>query len=65
MTEEGGVTMLNDDYYKQVCEYSMSMRMAKTMLKEGIISEEDYVKIDKIIADKYGINSCSIFRMSA
>lgn len=57
--------MFNNDYYKRVCAYSLSMRMAKSMLKEGIISEEDYVKIDKIIADKYGINSCSIFRMSA
>jgi len=57
--------VFDNDYYKRVCEYSLSMRMAKTMLKEGIISEEDYVKIDKIMADKYDINSCSIFRMSA
>ena len=56
---------MDKKYFENIYAYSLSMRMAKTMLKEGIISEEDYVKIDKIIADKYGINSCSIFRMSA
>ncbi len=32
------------------------------MLKKGIISREEYRKIDEIIAKKYGISLCSIFR---
>jgi len=32
------------------------------MLAAGIIAPEEYAKIDTIIAKKYGISSCSIYR---
>lgn len=54
-----------NDYYKQLCAYKLSMQMAKSMLGKGVISQGDYSKIDKIIAKKYGINSCSIYRNKA
>ena len=37
------------------------MSVALGMLREGIISEEEYDQIDRIIANKYGLNSGSLF----
>lgn len=56
---------MKDEYYKNVCAYTQAMAMAKSMLKQRIISAEDYCKIDKIIAGKYGLASCSIYRENA
>lgn len=49
------------EYYKALTFYKSSMKQAKTMLELGLISTEDYSKIDTKLAQKYGINSCSIF----
>ncbi len=56
---------MKDEYYKNVCAYKRAMAMAKSMLKQRIISAEEYCKIDKIIAGKYGLDSCSIYRENA
>lgn len=53
------------DNYENLCTYKRTMLIANNLLICGIISTEDYRKIDKIIADKYGINSCSIYRENA
>lgn len=45
-----------------IIRYKTSMAMFKDLLKRGIITAEEYAKIDTIIAKKYGVNSCSIFR---
>ena len=37
------------------------MSLAEAMLTDGIISEKDYVKIDRVIAKKYGLSLCSIY----
>ena len=34
-------------------------------LTEGVISRNEYVEIDRIIAKKYGLSSCSIYRRNA
>ena len=33
--------------------YRMSLSVARTMLKKGIISEDEYSKIDAILLEKY------------
>lgn len=43
-------------------EYQMAMALARSMRSKGLISAKEYAKIDTIIANKYGISSCSIFR---
>lgn len=50
------------DYDKQLFAYQTAMALARRMLSKGLISEEEYAEIDTIIAKKYGISSCSIFR---
>lgn len=53
---------MNKDYRCRLESYLASMLQAKRMLAMGIITPEDYANIDTIIAKKYGISSCSIYR---
>lgn len=52
-----------DDRYRANLEcYLASMLQAKRMLVKGIITPTDFIKIDSIIAEKYGIPSNSLYR---
>ena len=53
---------MNKDYRCRLESYLASMLQAKKMLVMGIITPEDYANIDTIIAKKYDISSCSIYR---
>lgn len=53
---------MKTENYEKICAYKRTMSIVDSMLSRGIISAEDYLKIDKIIANKYGVNSCSIYR---
>ena len=56
------VTGMSNAYRIRLESYLASMLQAKKMLSAGILSSEDYAKIDTIIAKKYGISSCSLYR---
>lgn len=49
-------------HIKRLFAYQMAMALARSMRSKGLISAKEYAKIDTIIAEKYGISSCSIFR---
>ena len=51
-----------DAGYIPIAPYQMAMALARSMRSKGLISAKEYAKIDTIIANKYGISSCSIFR---
>ena len=59
---ERSVVVMNDGYRAKLESYLASMIQAKRMLTMGILTPKDYAKIDTIIADKYGISSCSLYR---
>ena len=40
---------LMDDYLQRIVRYRIAMSMAKSMLNKGIITEEEYAKIDTIM----------------
>lgn len=48
--------------YIKVQPYLISMHHVKSLLMQGLITEEEYDKIDTIMTKKYGLNSCSIYR---
>ena len=54
-----------DEMYQRLTAYQTAMTLARNMLQRGIINEDDYRKIDTIIAKKHGISSCSIFRFES
>ena len=53
---------MNNGYRANLESYLASMMQAKKMLSKGVVSSDDYIKIDTIIAEKYGISSCSLYR---
>ena len=53
---------MDDGYRANLESYLTSMLQAKKMLSQGILTPEDYAKIDTIIAEKYRISSCSLYR---
>ena len=52
---------MNERYRANLESYLASMTQAKKMLSQGIISSDDFVKIDTIIAEKHQISSCSLY----
>ena len=54
--------MTDKGYRNNLEHYLASMLQAKKMLSMGILNPEEYAKIDTMIAEKYDISSCSIYR---
>ena len=54
-----------DEMYQRLTAYQTAMTLARNMLQRGIINEDDYRKIDTIIAKKHEVSSCSIFRFES
>ena len=54
-----------DELYQRLTAYQTAMTLARNMLQRGIINEDDYRKIDTIVAKKHGVSSCSIFRFES
>lgn len=57
-----GVAAMNKEYFDSICGYKSAMAQARLMLLKGILTEDEYAIIDTMIAEKYGLSSCSLFR---
>ena len=53
---------MNDRYRANLESYLASMLQAKRMLTKGIITSADIIRIDGVIAEKYGIPANSLYR---
>ena len=51
-----------DSYDDRLMRFRTSTAVFRTMMKNGVLSETDYRKSCDILAEKYGISLCSIFR---
>ena len=51
-----------DDLQARLLRYRTSTTVFRSMVKNGILTEDDYQKCCDILAEKYGISLCSIFR---
>jgi hypothetical protein len=51
-----------DELFRRVAIYHATMSLIRGMLTKGIISEKEYVEIDTIFAEKYGLSSSAIYR---
>lgn len=52
---------MQKEKYHNVMMYKMMIYILEKWIRSGIVSEEEYQKMNTIIAEKYGLNSCSIF----
>lgn len=53
---------MNKEYFACICGYKSAMAQARLMLSNGILTETEYLEIDTMMAEKYGLSSCSLFR---
>lgn len=53
---------MTDELSWRIVAYRTASSIARSMLSQGIITKEEYRKIDTILLKKYGLSSCSIFR---
>ena len=53
---------MSNDLNSRIARYRAAMALASEMFKKGIISEEEYAKIDTIMAKKYDVSLSTIFR---
>lgn len=51
-----------DEYRQHLIAYQATMSIVRQMLDRGIITKEEYHKIDTIIAKRHSISLCSIYR---
>ena len=51
-----------DDLQTRLLRYRTSTTVFRSMVKNGVLTEADYRKSCDILAKKYGISLCSIFR---
>ena len=51
-----------DDFQTRLLRYRISTPVFRSMVKNGTLPEADYQKCCDILAEKYGISLCSIFR---
>ena len=52
--------MMKEQYDAAMLKYRTTMAIADEMLSREIISAKDYDRIDRIIAEKYGLSLSSI-----
>ena len=50
------------DYRRRLEQYISTMLPVKQWRDAGFISPEEYAEIDTMIASKYGLSSCNIYR---
>ena len=50
------------DKYEAVLGYKTAISVFKGWVQSGVINDGELQKINKIIAEKYGISLCSIYR---
>ena len=62
MLVERKLIAMDDKQFNSILLYKTTMALAKNMLKNGLISAEEYAEIDTIIAKKYGLSLSVIYR---
>lgn len=54
--------MMENELFERVAKYNCTMSMVRLMLQDGLLSEEEYTKIDRIVASDYSLDLSVIYR---
>ena len=54
--------MTDSNLFDKMYRYQMVMSWVHSLLTKSLITKAEYAKIDTMMAKKYGVSSCSIFR---
>jgi hypothetical protein len=52
----------NNTIIDKLLRYQRVMSWVRSLLSQSLITKTEYAKIDTMMAEKYGVSSCSIFR---
>lgn len=47
---------------ENVIEYKISLAVFRNFLKTGLLTSDEFVQTEQLLAEKYGLSLCSIFR---
>jgi hypothetical protein len=53
---------MKNETVDKLFRYQTVMAWVRNLLNQSLITRKEYAKIDTIMAKKYGVSSCSIFR---
>ena len=53
---------MDDNMRSSIARFSAAMSLAREMLRQGVITADEYGIITTIMTKRYGINSCTIFQ---
>ena len=53
---------MSEELFAGILAYKSAMAQARLMLSKGLITKDEYAIIDTMMAEKYGLCSCSLFR---
>ena len=59
--QDGRRCDMDINLYAKVKEYNTALAVIREMRSTGIITDEDFGIICTVLAEKYGLSSCSIF----
>ena len=65
--DDWGRAVMNHNHDKQIAlmHYLTTMKIIENWLGDGLISKEEYEKIDTMMTKKFGISSSSVWRRCA
>lgn len=52
----------NNELFDKMYHYQRIMSWVRNLLNKSLITKAEYAKIDTMMAKKYDVSSCSIFR---
>ncbi len=52
----------NNELFDKMYHYQTVMSWVRSLLAKSIITKAEYTKIDTMMAEKYGVSSCIIYR---
>src|SRR5574344_825031 len=56
------VIPMSEELFAGILAYKSAMAQARLMLSKGLITKDEYAIIDTMMAEKYSLSSCSLFR---
>ena len=63
-TQRQGERKMGKRDYDNLLNYTLAMGIAKSMLSQGVLTEDEYEQIERKMCEKYCIDLSSIFRIS-
>ena len=55
---------MTDELFRRVATYQATMALMKYVLKDRLINEDEYIRMEEKFSQKYGLKSSVIYRVN-